>query len=397
MRSLLVAALLCTLAGTAEALPRFAARNGAPCALCHVNPSGGGLRTAYGRAVFERQRLSSPWLSRKLGEAGTGMTVDPRVGSNVVLGADLRFAYLLTDGPLGPPITDSLFLMQGDVYIGADLSPHTTLYLDQGVWGGFEAFALFHYRLREPERAPAGGEGMAKEPKVYGYLKLGRFIPAYGLRLETHSTFTRETLGFTAAYRDTGAELGVYLGPFFLQATYLQGALSDRDPEGTWFGRVEWLRGGPRLKLVVGASTSWTDKAPSVNPAIAVRLDEMDGVREFRSGVHAALSYGRFTWLGELDQVWNESRARPQSARAVVAYQELSFLPAQGLDLIVSHEYTDPDYELQSGIVQRYGASVELYPWDFVELKVMYRWTSAPDGHPLDDVRDWMGFVHLFF
>ena len=32
----------------AQALPRFAAETGAKCQSCHINPSGGGMRNAFG-------------------------------------------------------------------------------------------------------------------------------------------------------------------------------------------------------------------------------------------------------------------------------------------------------------------------------------------------------------
>lgn len=34
----------------AQALPKYAAQTGLPCGRCHVNPAGGGPRTAFGKA-----------------------------------------------------------------------------------------------------------------------------------------------------------------------------------------------------------------------------------------------------------------------------------------------------------------------------------------------------------
>jgi hypothetical protein len=34
----------------AQALPQYAAQTGLPCGRCHVNPAGGGERTAFGKA-----------------------------------------------------------------------------------------------------------------------------------------------------------------------------------------------------------------------------------------------------------------------------------------------------------------------------------------------------------
>jgi hypothetical protein len=38
----------------AQALPQYAAQTGLPCGRCHVNPAGGGPRTAFGKAFAAR-------------------------------------------------------------------------------------------------------------------------------------------------------------------------------------------------------------------------------------------------------------------------------------------------------------------------------------------------------
>ena len=376
----------------AGATPRFAARNGAPCALCHVNPSGGGLRTVYGRTVFERQRLTSPWLARAFGEDRSTMTVDPRIGSAIAVGSDLRAGYLYGRAEDGSTPLDSFFLMQADLYVAAELGRHATLYADYGAWGGFEAFALLTHNLREP----ASGGGLA-EGGWSVYLKMGRFLPTYGLRLEEHSTYTREGFGFLSTSRDTGLELGLSRGRFLLQLSYLKGALTDQNPEGTGYARVEWIpRLGP-LKVTVGASASFNDDTMNLNPAIQVPLELGMGVHQAAAGAHLGLSLGRFTWLAEADYVRAKSRADGVRGQALVTWQQLPFLPAQGIELQLAHEYWDPDLDLAMGRYTRAGASVELYPWDYTELKLIYRRTFAPEMSPLDGLQEALAFLHLYY
>lgn len=47
-RFLTAALLVAVLSSTALSLPRFAARTGAKCQSCHINPSGGKMRQAFG-------------------------------------------------------------------------------------------------------------------------------------------------------------------------------------------------------------------------------------------------------------------------------------------------------------------------------------------------------------
>ena len=76
MKALLSTLALAVVRGAssrAAAIPRFAARNGNECIQCHVSPTGGGVRNAYGRNVFERI-----WLPMGRKPAADDWVVRPR-------------------------------------------------------------------------------------------------------------------------------------------------------------------------------------------------------------------------------------------------------------------------------------------------------------------------------
>ena len=80
---LLAAALLAGLLGlsrSASAEPRFAVREGLPCSACHVNRTGGGMRTPFGVA----------WAQSNLPTWRSPGVFDPRLGESVSIGANLR-------------------------------------------------------------------------------------------------------------------------------------------------------------------------------------------------------------------------------------------------------------------------------------------------------------------
>ena len=80
-----------------------------------------------------------------------------------------------------------------------------------------------------------------------------------------------------------------------------------------------------------------------------------------------------------------------------MTYAELNLLAAQGVELGLSHEWQDPDFDLASGVVQRVGARLEVHPWDATELRLDVRHTLAPEGHALHGVNDVSVLLHLFF
>ena len=98
--------VLCT-SSLVSALPRFAARNGNECIQCHVNPTGGGMRNAYGRNIFERQWLAFDsgqdgdfWENGEEDDAGAKaeedkVLFDPEINDWFALGGDFRTAYIM--------------------------------------------------------------------------------------------------------------------------------------------------------------------------------------------------------------------------------------------------------------------------------------------------------------
>lgn len=418
----IVVAVLGSLAGAdaAHALPRFAARNGNECIQCHISPSGGGVRNAYGRNVFERT-----WLPRtgrltaddyvvkpapSSDEDGAAepppepVVFDPEINQWMVLGGDLRAAYLYIRPDRGrtpgtdPDVVSSFFLMQADLYHAMTLNEHVTTVLDVGVYSGFEAWALFHRR---------------PEPQRYDVMvKVGRFMPAFGIREVEHQLFTREGIGLGQTDRDTGIEVTGYAGPVTAMLSLLNGTLGDtgfdtRGSERKSFekavvgrlsarGDVGWARGQ------IGASAYWNQNTNQANPLVAGAIDPLDaaevgrGVDELRLGGFVTANLGRFTYLADL--VWVRDRFtsdRLPSLSGYTSYQELSFLPTQGVDVIGTFEFADPDLQLLDDTTMRAGLVVEVFPWPFTELRAMVRRTwsdTAPTGGGWDAVF----FTHLF-
>lgn len=376
-------------AAPAAAVPRFALRNAAPCATCHVNPTGAGMRNEYGRQAFEMHRLAFPPIDRLLDPAPDPASALPL--GPVTLGADLRTAYVwveeLTDragGPTNTPI-DGFFAMQGDLYMRARLGRFFDAYLDKGLTGGYETFLLGRF-----------GE--------WAYAKVGRFVPPYGLRLDNHRTTIREGLTLDATARDTGIEVGTARGGGPVQAAvmFARPSLSpDRTAPGTWgvSGFASLTRAVGPVRALVGASAARRPEQAAPAAALgALTLDVTQGLHETMAGGFAGLSLGRFAWMGEADLVLTRENA-PDDTRTihtVVAYQELAFLAVQGIEVGGTFEWQEPDLDVASGASWRTGGFVEFFPIPFFEFRPMYRHTEAP-GMGADGEDEVTVMFHGFF
>ncbi|MGA9116381.1 MAG: porin [Bacteroidota bacterium] len=344
MRYSVAAALawcLLLLPGEAGALPRFAARTGARCQSCHVNPAGGGMRQAFG-VQYGREELPLPALSEEfsLEEFLTEIT------ASIFVGADMRTLYyhqqVPDTGAGGGPDRNAFWQMQGDIYLNFRLARKVSLYLDKGLYDGFEVFGL-------AQVLPAGG-----------FLKVGKFVPAYGMRMDDHRIFTRDATGFSPEQRPelTGMEAGVSPGPVALTA----GIFNSRDGFGqgstkAFLGRLEAsLQGGEDFFVGLGGS-AFTRKQGSERTTLY--------------GGFGSVGYGPFTLLGEGTFIRSERDGA--AVTGLAAFAEAGYAVHPGVEIKFLYDFLDRDLDLKSGSASRYGIGAEFFPISGVEVRPLYR------------------------
>ena len=243
-------------------------------------------------------------------------------------------------------------------------------------------------------------------------VRAGRFMPAFGIREVEHQLYTREGVGFSQADLETGVEVSAYLGPVTAQVALVNGSLggppfdsagsSRSDFEMAVIARVDaraelgWARGQ------LGGSFYFSGNGNQANPLLArgippLRSGEVGlGVDEYRIGAFATANLGRFTYLGDVVYVRDDFVSDQLFAlEGYASYQELSFVVIQGLDLVLTFEFADPDIEILNDYRMRVGGVIELFPIQYTELRLMVRHTwndSATAGGGWDIV----GFLHVF-
>jgi hypothetical protein len=190
MRTPLIVATTCAgaLLGAVvlQAEPMFLSRQYNRCTSCHYSATGGGLLTPYGHSL-SRQELSTTGRSSDTGQTGQASRGEesflfgalPSTGP-LQLGIDLRPAHLHTD--VGGLTASRDFFMTGDL-MAAWRAHGLTVYGEVGReprLTGTKYDSYEHWVGYESEK----GLGV----------RVGRFLPAYGVQFADHTAYTRSPL-----------------------------------------------------------------------------------------------------------------------------------------------------------------------------------------------------------
>jgi hypothetical protein len=329
----------------AAALPRFSSREGAKCQSCHVNPSGAGMRQAFG-AQYGRETLPVPeWAADlELEDLTTA------IASFVGVGVDVRtlYSYVQLPDTGSSPATNSnaFWQMQGDLYLNLKLAKKVNVYFEKGVYSGFELF------------------GMVSLLPANGHVKAGKFVPNFGTRLDDHTAYIRRYTGFSPEFGRpelTGLEAGVSPGWFSAFA----GVYNAEDGFGSAVGnskayllRADGLfRLAEAMHLGLGANLFGTTTSGDVRQTLV--------------GGMASFSAGEFTVFGEYDLI--QTQHASGDVTGTVAYVEANYVVTPGVDLKVAYDFYDPDKDVKGGSMSRYSFGVEFFPVSGVEVRPMYR------------------------
>jgi hypothetical protein len=313
----------------AAARPLYAMRTGMACARCHVDPAGGGVRTATGfmyalnghKIVAAEERTA---------------TIKPEISDGLRIGGDFRTMYQQQYIQDVSGDRSSFFMMQSAFYLAAQLIERVTLVYANDRGDTREAFALI------------GGFPMQ------GTVKVGRFRPAFGIEEEDHTTFTRDPLGFGNESEEQGVEFSVALGQYAGNLAVVNGnrgstLFDDNAQKGVIYrGRYMTDRYGLGLNGYYN------------NPGTT----DGGGKRRYLYGLFGNLHSGPFVLMGEYDRGANEyEKDDPQNPRTKVelaaAFVELSCLASDRNAIKAKYERFDPDLEMAETARDRIGLGLE--------------------------------------
>jgi hypothetical protein len=329
--TLLAAGLLASGAARPAPEPYLAVRTGLKCSACHVNRSGGGGRTAFGSIYAQTQLARTP-----------GTVRNRALNDFLAVGWDVRTlaSAVVADRDARSP-RSSVELSEANGYAEARLIERVAaLYLDEtlgpGAAGIREAFGLLDLPLN-------------------GYVKAGKFLLPYGLRLQDDAEFIRAQTGFSYKTPDQGVEVGLEPGPlswFLAVSNGTAGAAENNDGK-----QVTSTLAVVRRHFRLGGSASRNQGSG------AARRDLVGGF--------GGLAAGRLTLLGELDHI-TERSASGGELKQLAGYVEGDLLAAAGVNAKVTYGYFDKNLDVAEDQRVRLRVGLELFPNGFVRVAGFY-------------------------
>ncbi|MBI2083059.1 MAG: hypothetical protein HYT76_05775 [Deltaproteobacteria bacterium] len=342
----------------AEAVPYFAVIANTQCSHCHINPTGGGMRSSHGVGLYSEFALKK---TAHLFDNKFKGQINPYIG----IGGDIRLQHLST---IETPRANNITIPWGALYLRADPIKYFTFYTDTDLANltSREIYGMIHNGMISDHDIPT---------KLW--LKAGRINLPYGLRLPDDSSFIRSDLGFTFAGQDLGVEVGAEPGPFRLALAVTNGvgggAGDDNGKKAfTWFS--EWHRKIFRA----GGSFFYNDSLVS---------------RTLSGGIHSALHLWKFAILGEIDLQRVRTNVVNLSRTVYVGYGEIDYELTQGLFLKGAYDAIDDNLR-GSGLHHRVSGGLEIFPIPFLEVDLLYRMRLGNGALGDDQI---MGIFHAFF
>ncbi|TQV89511.1 hypothetical protein [Aliikangiella coralliicola] len=349
-------------ANQAKAEPYISIKTNQPCSACHVNPSGGGMRTSYGN-VYGYMELPA--------ESSDANNFDfAKVSEFIQFGGNLRYDFDASKDDATDKTASGFGVESAQIYTlikaGRD---DLLLYLDQQVSPGT---ALSREAL------------LIKKFDNGDYLKVGKMMPSLGLRIEDDGAFIRQVTGFNFDNSDNGIEYGLTSGSSFYNFFITNGTSSVTNDDNKFqFGaRAEYFLGDFRIG---GAAV----------------INQGDEVDKKILALFAGYHWNNFTIMGEIDTVNNQNNGTAngngEDITELIGLIELNYETSKGHNIKVTTEYHDPDDDFKEDHRIRNSVVYEYTPYSNIQLRFGYREREAPPQFPEQNLERIFVQTHFYF
>lgn len=332
------------------------------------------MRNAYGQSYGRDDISAKAWRDEYALE-----DFSTKINNFISYGVDFRFLAFYQSKTSPDVSSSSFFPMQMDVYFNLAVSKKISLFVNPafGPYNRFEVFAL------------------AKVLPENGYVKLGRFAPPYGLRLDDHTSFVRQTTPFrNNGGQQSGIEVGFNPGPLSFMGAVTNGMGGDLDGDlaKAVFGKLEAHTAVGPVSILAGVS-SYNDVSGT-------------GKLNLLGGYGAATLSERLTVVGTVERIQGNSSAMSVSSdlnqrntqntdlKQLAVMIEADYVVTDGFDLKFMYDFFDPNTDVKSGTAERFSGGFEFMPIGGLEVRPMYRFTK--DTILKRDITDFQVLLHFY-
>ncbi len=379
LRSALVALAAAVIAmvwtGPASAEPYMTVREGYKCSQCHVNKSGGGARTDYGRVYAETRLAASPGPVSLGGNPGPAGEVGyGRVSPFFSVGADLRTAFTYTDFDHASPTSqfnrpnacESCHASTGgggklgEVYMKLEAVPDLATIV-------YSANVVPTTNTREIYAI------LDKSLPLDGYLKVGTFRLPSGFQNTWDYPFNHAdqggyglgsgvgVVGMETVRAKGGFELGIEPGPLAFSVSLSNPDDTSKETRGSRAAANGYVVSKWGV-LGLGYTTD-----PIAHKVLRTTTEGYLGI-----------SLGRFTALGQIDSVTTKDDNTSTTTKMQSWLGEVDFLIAKGHNLRLLYEALDPDLDTSNDRRDRTSLIYEPFLTPYLQGRVGYRQYAGP-------------------
>jgi hypothetical protein len=348
------AILLLALAAAAQAEPYLAAQMGLKCGQCHANPTGGGLRTVFGN-TFAQTQLAAKHIGSDE-DLWTG-----QVMKFLSVGGNARANWNFTDVP-HQSSTNEFAVEEARAYLDFGVIPNRlSVYIDERFAPGNSTNMEANVRYWLTENSL--------------YIKAGRLYLPFGYRCEDDNAFVRQLSGINMQAPDEGVEIGIEKGAWTAQLALSNGTA----------GAPEVDSGKQSVVRAEYVQSVWRGGA-------SLAFNHADAGDRKAVGAFGAVRAGPVTLLGELDFIDDDSIGS-DGRKLMASLAEADWKISQGHNLKLTHEWFEPDRDVDEDEQTRTSLIYEWAPIQFIQLRAGVR---AYDGIPQNDQQNrTQAFVQL--
>lgn len=385
-----VGVLLFLTARTAEAYPWMLRHEYTGCAQCHVDPSGAGLLTLYGRAQSEvllrsHYTAGSAEEDPVLGGFVFGAIPLPEKGFRAQV--DARAMTMRVAPPAPAPVVTRTILMQADAMVGIELpSVRGAAQVGYVHEGALAASVTHGLNDRVVSRQHWLGITLDSDDQVLA--RAGRMNLPFGLRILEHTMAVRsETRTDINAAQQHGVAVGYSGEKIRGEAMAVLGnfQLSPDDLRERGYAGYAELVASPTT--VVGASSM----------ILHTDYDLAAGAPSFRQahGIFGRMAIAKpLVVMAETDLLVRSPR-RQVLTTGLAGLLQADFEPWQGLHFIGSGELVDRTLSREP---VSYGAwlSTQWFFLPHVDVRFDFIWQSVAQSATRSDVTTLLGQIHAF-